>query len=330
LLKQNREDISQTRQMEIGLAALNIRMQEKNGKLTARTEAVDETRRWYAGALEVGKRFSGLGPLYATEPSIQFCIQAANRHLGDFDKARTWYNEFFREHADGPWRDAAAAELWLMNRSGLPPKPVAFCKHVAKRPFLDGEFTDDCWQGLKPLPFKNAVGDTLKDYPTEAWIAYDKDFLYLALRCKHPPDRYVAPVKVRPRDADLRPYDRVSLLLDLDRDYSTYFRLEVDQRGCVCDDCWGDRSWNPRWFVAIRNDRDGWQVEAAIPMVELTGDAVTVGRAWACNLVRTLPGRGVQAWSLPAEAQPRPEGMGLLMFLQEAPANVLKTPARPR
>jgi hypothetical protein len=39
-----------------------------------------------------------------------------------------------------------------------------------------------------------------------------------------------------------------------------------------------------------------------------------VGKAWACNVVRVLPGRGVQAWSLPADVEPRPEGLGLLIF----------------
>jgi hypothetical protein len=39
---------------------------------------------------------------------------------------------------------------------------------------------------------------------------------------------------------------------------------------------------------------------------------------WACNVVRVLPGRGVQAFSVPADVQPRPEGMGLLMFTQPA------------
>ena len=52
-------------------------------------------------------------------------------------------------------------------------------------------------------------------------------------------------------------------------------------------------------------------------MVELTGDPPTVGRAWACNVVRVLPGRGVQAWSTPADAEPRPEGMGLMLFLAD-------------
>ena len=93
-------------------------------------------------------------------------------------------------------------------------------------------------------------------------------------------------MKVRPHDADVRPYDRVSLQLDLDRDYSTYFQLQVDQRGCVCEDCWGDLTWNPRWFVAVDSGSEGWVVEAAIPMVELTGEA------WALAFLTI----GVYAW----------------------------------
>src|SRR5207249_4473977 len=211
-----------------------------------------------------------------------------------------------------------AAELWLTHRSGQPAKPIALCRQTPTRPFLDGQFEDACWQGLKPLVLRNAVGDTVKDYPTQAWLAYDKDFLYLALRCRHPADRYVEPVKRRTRDADLGAYDRVSLLLDLDRDYSTCFHLQIDQRGCLREECWGDAGWNPRWFVAAKSDAEGWQIEAAIPMAELTGDTVTLGRAWACNVVRILPGRGVQAMSTPADVLPRPEGMGLLIFTQDS------------
>jgi hypothetical protein len=92
--------------------------------------------------------------------------------------------------------------------------------------------------------------------------------------------------------------------------------LQVDQRGCAGEDCWGDPSWNPRWFVAVQSTEDSWQVEAAIPLSELVGERISAGRTWACNVVRVLPGRGVQAWSAPADVQPRPEGMGLLIFTQ--------------
>ena len=124
--------------------------------------------------------------------------------------------------------------------------------------------------------------------------------------------------------------DRVSLLLDIDRDYATYYRLEVDQRGCVREDCWGDANWNPRWFVSAKSHADHWCVEAAIPLSELTSQRIALGSAWAFNVVRTVPGRGVQSWSQPADVQPRPEGMSLLIFQQEgAQKQVAPMPTAP-
>jgi photosystem II stability/assembly factor-like uncharacterized protein len=290
---------------------------------------IPEIREWYKGGLELEPRLAAFGRLYAADPATQFCLQAARRHLGDFDGARQWYAAFASSHPDGPWRDAAAAELWMSHRSGPPPKPVLLCRLIDTRPFLDGKLDDSCWQGDKPLVLRNAVGDTVKDYPTEVWLAYDQEYLYLALRCRHPADRYVSPVKVRPRDADTRPYDRVTLLLDLDRDYTTTFNLHVDQRGCVCDDCWNDLTWDPRWFVAIQSEPTCWQIEAAIPLQELTGDQVKPGHVWSANVVRIVPGRGVQAVSVPADVTPRPEGMGLLWFGDAVRPPEAKEKARP-
>ncbi len=273
----------------------------------------DEIRHWYRGSLEFGKRFAGFGPLYASDPSVQFCLQSSRRQLGDF-AVKDWYAKFTTHFPRGSWHDAAAAELWLMQGGPAPPKQLALCRLTDKKPFLDGELDDACWQGHKPLVLSDAVAETAEQYRTEAWFAYDQDFLYIALRCKHPAGQRVAPVKVRPRDADLRAFDRVSILIDLDRDYSTYYRLEIDQRGCVRDDCWGDITWNPKWFVAVKSTEDTWQIEAAMPLAELTGDRVNQSTVWACNVVRVLPGRGVQGWSLPADVEPRPEGMGLMLF----------------
>jgi photosystem II stability/assembly factor-like uncharacterized protein len=273
----------------------------------------DEIRHWYRGSLEFGKRFAGFGPLYASDPSVQFCLQSSRRQLGDFT-VKDWYTKFKTHFPRGPWHDAAAAELWLMQGGPAPPKGLALCRLTDKKPFLDGELDDACWQGHQPLVLSDAVAETAEKYPTEAWFAYDQDFLYIALRCKHPAGQRVAPVKVRPRDADLHAFDRVSILIDLDRDYSTYYRLEIDQRGCVYDDCWGDVTWNPKWFVAVKSTEDCWQIEAAMPLAELTGDRINQSTVWACNVVRVLPGRGVQGWSLPADVEPRPEGMGLMLF----------------
>jgi hypothetical protein len=194
------------------------------------------------------------------------------------------------------------------------PRRLARARYTEARPFLDGKFDDPCWQKLTPLILDNAVGATAKEFASEAMFAFDQEFLYIALKCAHPVGRRVAPVKPRSRDAELEPFDRVSLLFDLDRDYATYHHLEVDQRGCVRDCCWGDKNWNPRWFVAVHGTETCWQVEAAIPLGELSSERIAQNSAWAFNIVRTIPGRGVQAWSLPADVEPRPEGMSLLLF----------------
>jgi photosystem II stability/assembly factor-like uncharacterized protein len=279
----------------------------------------DQIRQWYQSSLDLESRLAGFGPMLTGDPSLQFCLQAARRNLGDFETPRTWYSHFVSRQADGPWRSAALAELWLLNRDGAPPRPVLTCPFTETRPLLDGKLDDDCWQN-KPSKLQNAAGNTVKDCSTEVHLSYDNDFLYLAVKCTHPSNRYVPPLKPRTRDADLRGHDRVSIMLDLDRDYCTCYHLQVDQRGCVCEDCWGDKTWDPRWFVAVHSEPACWAVEAAIPLVALSSDGITAGRTWACNVVRVLPGRGVQAWSLPAEVPEeslRPEGMGLLIFTQK-------------
>ena len=121
------------------------------------------------------------------------------------------------------------------------------------RPMLDGKLDDACWKSAMPLAANAADG-----YAAEARFAFDDKFLYVAVTCKHPEGKQMPKAERRARDADLRGHDRVEVLLDLDRDYQTYYRLRVDQRGCVAEDCWGDRSWDPRWFVAVESTPTGW------------------------------------------------------------------------
>jgi photosystem II stability/assembly factor-like uncharacterized protein len=285
-----------------------------------------ETRDWNKGSAELMKRLSPFGPLYAFDPATQFCVQAARRQLGQAATAQDWMGKFGAYTASGPWSDAAAAELWLADRSKPVPRRLGHVRYSEVRPFLDGKLDDPCWQNFKAMRLDNAVGDSAKDHTTEAMFAHDQEFLYIALKCTHPAGKQVAPVKPRLRDADVDQYDRVSLLLDLDRDYATYYHLEIDQRGCVRDSCWGDRRWNPKWYVAVHSTEDCWQIEAAIPLAELTSERIMPQTAWAFNLVRIVPGRGVQSFSQPADVQPRPEGMSLLLFQSGAARPMPKAP----
>jgi photosystem II stability/assembly factor-like uncharacterized protein len=276
-----------------------------------------EARQQAEASLELGRRLAGLGPLYSEDPALRLCLLAARRQLGQLSEVEAECARLRLAPIDPAWRQVVEQEYWLTRRQGLAPRPVLLCRRTDTRPLLDGNLNDPCWQ-QPPALLQNASAATPRDYRTEVRLAYDQDFLYLALRCTHPAAFHLPPATHRLHDADLRPFDRVYLLLDTDRDYATWFRLQVDQRGCAAEDCWGDARWNPRWYLALRSTPTCWQVEAAFPLAELTSQPPASYTAWAVNVVRVLPGRGLQALSLPAQVEPQPEGMTLLLFTDDA------------
>jgi photosystem II stability/assembly factor-like uncharacterized protein len=283
--------------------------------VTAIARRRHEVRVPYVGGLALGDVLALYGARHFADPAVQFNLQAGRRAVGQVDAARLWFTQFLVRQTQGPWGDAAKSELWLANRTGECPKPLAKAQRTPIPPHLDGVFDDPCWRMGSSFKLKDALGDTAKTHATEAQLAYDDNFIYLALTCRQPPDaKVVPPVHPRPRDADLSEFDRVTLMLDLDRDYTTSFNFHMDQRGCVAEDCWGDRQWNPKWYVTVKSEPGVWRIEAAIPLTELTGREFEPDTVWAMNLVRTIPGQGVQAHSTPAGVAPIPEGMGLLLF----------------
>jgi len=161
----------------------------------------------------------------------------------------------------------------------------------------------------------NDAGQEPTQSSATVMLAYDAEFLYLAMRCPRATGvSYVEAEGPRSRDPDLSAFDRVDIFLDLDRDFATYYRLTIDHRGQPAEDCWGDRTWNPNWFVAARTDDDHWTAEAAIPMDQLTGRYPTSRTVWALGLQRTVPTVGFQSWTTPAATEVVPEGFGYLVF----------------
>jgi len=296
-----------------------------------RVEDADATQKWHEAGLALEPKLAAFGPASARDPAAWLCLMAARRHLGKHAEAEKFIMDYFKSAPQAiaaaagadVYRDALAAELWTINRAYFieQPKPLAISRHTDTRPFLDGKLDDACWQLHKPVVLKPATaasdGKNLEAYRTEVLFCYDDRFLYIGVRCSQPTGSEVLPVTKRSRDADLTGQDRVDILLDLDRDYQTYYRFQIDRRGNLAEDCWGDRTWNPRYFVGFHGEDTGWTSEYAIPLGELTGDRPSHGRHWAVNATRVLPGKGIQSWSTPADATPRPEGMGLLEFRAE-------------
>jgi hypothetical protein len=269
--------------------------------------------------------------LYA-EPAVRFAEVAAQRQLGYSNPARRYFLSLGERPATDPWRQCAETEQWLAQPSDqAPPKAIAACRRTLERPHLDGILDEPFWasadrmrlrgESETELPIASANRERATDKPdrvnepTAVRLAYDDSFLYVAVRCRkaiaidYRPDD-----SPRPRDADLSQQDRVTLQLDLDRDFTTAYQLTVDHRGWTNDACWDDPTWNPSWYVAAASDESYWVVEAAVPLAELTSTAPAPKHVWAVDARRTIPRVGNESWAGSTEDDHSPDQFGILIF----------------
>lgn len=283
-------------------------------------------------ALQWSRRLEQISPHLAAEPRAILPVASqldntSEQHPSQNGKTNGRSQRLLlglaRSRAADAWWSCAAAENGLRDAvtdEKEPPKPIWNCRKAAQKPHLDGKLDDTCWRAadgaeLPGIALRSALGDDAA-WPTAVQLAYDDEFLYVAISCRQAPGvRYDATATARKRDADLTQQDRVALMFDIDRDWTTYWRLAVDHRGQTAEDCWGDRTWNPTWFVAVNKQPTTWTCEAAIPFAELTAKPPQRGDIWAAGLQRTAPGAGFQSASTPASAATvQPEGFGLLRF----------------
>jgi photosystem II stability/assembly factor-like uncharacterized protein len=272
-------------------------------------------RYWRTRAFKLFAELSRRDPALAADPAIQFSLASLYRQRTLHLKAEEIYQRFANGEAGTPWAQAASGEIWMTNVANPPTSPITRCRFSPARPVLDGVLLDACWENGFALPLK-AAPQSPDEGAARAYVCYDAEHLYFAARLPR-----VEGVRTdgsiegqRRHDEDLSDFDRVVLSLDVDRDYVSSFNLAVDQRGCTHDSCWYDESWNPRWFVSVMGDAAEWRVEAAIPLDELAPYIPGKGVVWSLGVTRIVPAVGLESWSHPASAAPRPETFGLMRF----------------
>jgi photosystem II stability/assembly factor-like uncharacterized protein len=280
-------------------------------------------RNWHDQAVRMAALLRQVAPSLYTAPEMQFPLAALLRQRQSFELSDRVYRKFAAGPVDDPWTRAATAEQWLHAPGGEPPKAVADALPVRERPLLDGVLSDACWQAARILPLQDMARDAELSTDTAAkgsgglvMLAHDAEFLYIAASLPRMAGVSYDEVQLpgRTHDADTSGHDRITLHLDLDRDYATWYTLEIDQRGWTRDACAGDDAFNPKWYVAAGDDGKRWQVEAAVPLSELTPQPPTAGTFWAIAITRTVPGVALESWTRPMGTEPRPEGFGLLHF----------------
>lgn len=299
-----------------GEAAWRVLGRQRHTTMQASAPAIDPGQRDERPerAAAVARSVQQTDPNLFCEPALQFPLCVADRARGYPRDADRYYLAQRRSATHDAWWACAQAEAWLAEPEAQPPKPLVFCVPAPARPRLDGRLDDPLWKQAKPVALRSPRGDD-DAWPASVMLGYDAQFLYVAVTCRRAPGvKYAATPGPRPRDPDLSAQDRVDLLLDLDRDYATYYRLSIDHRGWTGDGCWGDRTWDPTWFVAAGGDQQSWTAEAAIPLEQLTGHFPKSPTVWAVGMQRTVPGVGFQSASTPASPEVIPEGFGLLVF----------------
>jgi hypothetical protein len=273
-------------------------------------------------AVQLTEYFRTARPHLYAEPLVRFAEVSAQRRLGYPNEAKRYFLSLRPLPESHAWRRCAASEDWLANPGDIPPpKPLAACRRAAARPHLDGRLDEPFWNTADILRLQ---GDQNRDTPAiddpsrtggEVRLAYDNEFLYLAIRCpKIAGVEYPQDDRARPRDADLSHYDRVEVQLDLDRDFATAYSLTLDSRSWSREACWDDINWNPAWYIAAAAGETSWTVEAAVPIAELTTNSPAARHVWAIGARRTIPRVGYESWAPEPGGEETPNRFGLLIF----------------
>lgn len=179
--------------------------------------------------------------------------------------------------------------------------PTVTAVKVDTAPRIDGRLTDACWQQPAPIRDFVVLGQTKSAVnQTEAWVAYDADNLYLAVRAW---DKDMDKLRATVKDRDGRVFgdDCLEVFIDTALDRFHFLHFACNPLGAQYDGA-GDGAgesgdWNGVWSVKTARAADAWTAEFAIPFGTL-GLAPGTGKTWGLNLCRTRPAEGeLSCWS---------------------------------
>lgn len=191
--------------------------------------------------------------------------------------------------APGPDEPAAASnDLPLINGPDAPVPPAVVARDERgratvravrlPRPLqIDGRLDDEIYQTVPPigdmyqqLPQEGAAATE----PTEMWIFFDDENLYISVRCSDSQPRRLIATELR-RDASnlWSADDNISVALDTMYDRRNGFLFQTNPLGAIRDqaivDGQNQESWNTIWGVKSMRSAEGWASEMVIPFKSL-------------------------------------------------------------
>lgn len=165
---------------------------------------------------------------------------------------------------------------------------------ITTAPQIDGRLDEACWQAPAPITEFRCV-DKERSVPTQAtqaWVAWDDDALYVAVRCAD--DRMAqVPATVTERDGPVWRDDCLEVFLMPGAPYFYHFganllgaHYDARQSTAPSRDEPPPVSWSGEWQSAARREADHWTMEIAIPFACLEWGAARLAEPLRFNIGR--------------------------------------------
>jgi len=177
---------------------------------------------------------------------------------------------------------------------------------ITSRIQVDGVLDESAWQGNPSINNLVQVEPRSGEPPTEAtqvWVAYNGDFLYIAVRCMDGSARQIVATEMR-RDAELGENDNIEIVLDTYHDHRNAYYFATNAAGALVDGRVTENQepaleWDGMWLVRTRIDERGWTAEFEIPFKTI---GFSPGLAeWGFNVSRYLARvRETSRWASPS------------------------------
>ncbi|NTX04087.1 carbohydrate-binding family 9-like protein [Myxococcus sp. CA040A] len=201
---------------------------------------------------------------------------------------------------DAASHDGAHRMLGPQLGGAAPELPEYVVRRAGTAPTIDGVLDDAVWKEAAPVVLRGSFDGRAVRLRTEARLAYDNAYLYVAFDSEDP-DVWGT---LRKRDDPIYEQEVVEIFLDANADGRTYNELQVSPHNVNFDAYFParrqgmDLSWDSGMTTAVKvrgtlddaSDKDeGWSVEMRIPfakLAEVPQVPPQPGARWRFNLYR--------------------------------------------
>ena len=197
----------------------------------------------------------------------------------------------------------------------LPPPPTVNVPRASVQPVIDGNLFEKAWAKSEPLsPFSMVDATTLPNEPTQAFLLWDEQYLYISARIYDSQMKQVQITQTNP-DSSVWLDDTLEILVDPNPATPTYHHLVINPIGTVFDQHIeanypldtdfetaykriAKADWDSRAHVETQITPTFWSVEVALPRDALEPSSL---KNWRFNLHRKIQRDPTESSSKPAE-----------------------------